>query len=89
MLFLALALVPGLMVVVDFVQTGLVGRLSLAVLAVILAGCGLLSLTVGLILHSIARRAQEFEYQLQVLGEQFGSNSVALKTPTESPDNGR
>jgi hypothetical protein len=89
LLFLALALVPGLMVVVHFVQTGLAGRLSLAVLAVILAGCGLLSLTVGLILHSIARRAQEFEYQLQVLVEQFGSNSVALKPPTGSPDNGR
>jgi len=89
LLFLALALGPGLMVVVHFIQTGLAGRLSLAVLAVVLAGCGLLSLTVGLILHSIARRAQEFEYQLQVLVEQFGSNSVALKTPTESPDNGR
>jgi len=42
-LFLALALVPGLMVVVHFVKTGLAGRLSLAVLAVVLAGCGLLS----------------------------------------------
>lgn len=89
LLFLALALVPGLMVVVDFMQTGLVGRLSLAVLAVILAGCGLLSLTVGLILHSIARRAQEFEYQLQVIAEQFGLNSVALKSPTGSRDSGR
>ena len=88
LLFLAFALVPGLMVVAHFVQTGLAGRLSLAVLAVVLAGCGLLSLTVGLILHSIARRAQEFEYQLQVLGEQFGSNSVALKPPTGSPDSG-
>jgi glycosyltransferase involved in cell wall biosynthesis len=89
LVFLALALVPGLIVIVDFVHTSLVGRLSLAVLAVILAGCGLLSLTVGLILHSIARRAQEFEYQFQVLAEQFGSNSVTLKTPTGSPDNGR
>jgi glycosyltransferase involved in cell wall biosynthesis len=89
LLFLVLALVPGLMVVVDFVRTGFAGRLSLAVLTVVLAGCGLLSITVGLILHSIARRAQEFEYQLQVLAEQFGSNSVALKTPTGSAHDGR
>jgi hypothetical protein len=89
LLFLALALVPGLIVIIEFVNTGLVRRLPLAVLAVILAGCGLLSLTVGLILHSIARRAQEFEYQFQVLAEQFGSNSVPLKTPPGSPENGR
>jgi glycosyltransferase involved in cell wall biosynthesis len=89
LVLLALALVPGLIVIVDFVHTSLVGRVSLAVLAVILAGCGLLSLTVGLILHSIARRAQEFEYQFQVLAEQLGSNSVTLKTGTGSPDNGR
>lgn len=87
--FLALALVPGFVVIVDFVHTSLVPRLSLAALAVMLAGCGLLSLTVGLILHSIARRAQEFEYQFQVLSEQFESNAAALKTPTGSPDNGR
>ena len=89
LLFLALALIPGLIVIIEFVNTGLVRRLPLAVLAVILAGCGLLSLTVGLILHSIARRAQEFEYQFQVLAEQFGSNSVPLKTPPGSPENGR
>jgi glycosyltransferase involved in cell wall biosynthesis len=89
LMFLLLALVPGLIVTIEFVNIGLVRRLPLAVLAVILGGCGLLSLTVGLILHSIARRAQEFEYQFQVLAEQFGSNSVPLKTPPGSPENGR
>jgi glycosyltransferase involved in cell wall biosynthesis len=70
----ALALVPGLIVIVEFIKTGLVARLPFAVLSVGLVLCGLLSITVGLILHSIARRAQEFEYQLQVLAEELRSN---------------
>lgn len=90
LLFLALSVVPGLIVIIDFVHTGLVTRLPLAVLAVALAWCGLLSITVGLILHSIARRAQEFEYQLQVLAEQFGSNPAGVGTPAPGPiENGR
>jgi glycosyltransferase involved in cell wall biosynthesis len=70
LLFLAVALVPGLIVLLDFVHLDRGKTLPLAVLAVILAGCGMLSITVGLILHSIARRAQEFEYQLQLLAEE-------------------
>ncbi|HWN10809.1 MAG TPA: glycosyltransferase [Pyrinomonadaceae bacterium] len=68
---IALALIPGIIVIVEFIKTGLVPRLPSAVLAVGLVLCGLLSITVGLILHSIARRAQEFEYQLQVLAEEL------------------
>jgi hypothetical protein len=33
--------------------------------------CGLLSLTVGLVLHSIARRSQELEYHLQILTDEL------------------
>jgi len=66
-----LALVPGTIVVVEFLRTGLVPRLPSAVLAVGLVLCGLLSLTAGLILHSIARRSQEFEYQMQVLADEL------------------
>ena len=70
-LLMALALIPGTIVIIDFVNTGLVPRLPSALLAVGLMICGLLSITVGLILHSIARRAQEFEYQMQMLGEEL------------------
>jgi glycosyltransferase involved in cell wall biosynthesis len=70
LLFLAVAMVPGLIILLDVVHSSRVKTLPLAVLAVILAGCGMLSITVGLILHSIARRAQEFEYQLQVLTDE-------------------
>jgi glycosyltransferase involved in cell wall biosynthesis len=73
---LALALIPGLIVIIEFINTGLVPRLPAAVLAVGLVLCGLLSITVGLILHSIARRAQEFEYQLQVLAEELRSDTA-------------
>lgn len=68
---LVMALVPGFLSVVDFVNRGGGARLPLAVLAVGLVLCGLLSLTVGLILHSIARRSQEFDYQLQVLTDEM------------------
>lgn len=66
----ALALVPGAIVVYEFVETGLVARLPSAVLAVGLALAGMLSITVGLILHTIARRSQEMEHQLQSLLEE-------------------
>jgi glycosyltransferase involved in cell wall biosynthesis len=68
-----MALVPGTIVIVDFLKTGLVPRLPSALLAVGLVLCGLLSITVGLILHSIARRSQEFEYQIQVLAGELRS----------------
>jgi len=68
-----LALIPGTVVIVEFIKTGLVPRLPSAVLAVGLVLCGLLSITVGLILHSIARRSQEFEYQMQVLADELRS----------------
>lgn len=68
-----LALVPGILVIIEFIKTGLVPRLPSAILAVGLVLCGLLSLTVGLILHSIARRSQEFEYQMQVLADELRS----------------
>jgi len=71
LLLIGLALIPGVLVIVEFINTGLVPRLPSAVLAVGLVLCGLLSITVGLILHSIARRAQEFDYQIQILAEEF------------------
>jgi glycosyltransferase involved in cell wall biosynthesis len=80
LVLLALALIPGSIVIVQFINTGLLTRLPLAVLSVGLVLCGLLSVTVGLILHSIARRAQEFEHQLQVLAEELRSST--RRTPT-------
>jgi hypothetical protein len=57
LIFLALA--AGLPVVLEYMRTGLVHRLPLAVLAVGLALLGAMALLGGLILSSVKRRAAE------------------------------
>jgi len=66
--FVLLGLVPGTVVIVEFIKTGLVPRLPSAVLAVGLILSGMLAIVVGIVLHTIARRFQELDYQLKVLG---------------------
>ena len=68
---MALGLVPGLIVLLEFFETGLVLRLPSAVLAVGLELMGMLAITVGLILHTIVRRSQEFDYQLRMMMEEM------------------
>jgi glycosyltransferase involved in cell wall biosynthesis len=70
-ILLLLSLVPGLAVVLEFVKQHAIVRPILAILAVGVFLCGLLSISVGLVLHSIARRSQEFDYQIQVLGDEL------------------
>jgi hypothetical protein len=72
LLLILLGLIPGTVVIVDFVKTGLVPRLPSAVLAVGLVLSGLLSIVVGLVLHTIARRFQELDYQLKILASESG-----------------
>ncbi|HWX43632.1 MAG TPA: glycosyltransferase [Blastocatellia bacterium] len=62
---IVLGLVPGIRVIVDYFETGLVPRLPSAVLAVGLVLTGVLSIVVGLILHTISRRFRELNSQLQ------------------------
>lgn len=64
---IAFSLLPGLIVVLEFFKTGLVLRLPSAVLAVGLALAGMLSITIGLVLHTIVRRSQEFDHQLRTM----------------------
>jgi glycosyltransferase involved in cell wall biosynthesis len=78
--FLAVALVPGLTVLAEYFKSGFV-KMPGAVLASGLAICSLLLIAIGLLLHSIARRAQEFDYQLQMLGDQLGRER---KSPDEA-----
>ena len=76
LLLMALGLVPGAVVVVEFIKTGLVPRLPSAVLAVGLVLSGMLCLVVGLILHTITRRFQELDHQLKVLGREADVQQV-------------
>ena len=62
-------LAAGLFVVVEFVQTGLVLRLPLAVFAVGAVLSGMLLATVGLILHTMASRFRELNYKLRAMEE--------------------
>jgi len=74
---LLLSLIPGLAVVLEFVRQHVIVRPILAILAVGVFLCGLLSISVGLVLHSIARRSQEFEYQIQVLGDELRARNLS------------
>ena len=64
LVLIVLGFVPGTVVIVEFIKTGLVPKLPSAVLAVGLVLSGMLLLVVGLILHTITRRFQELEHQL-------------------------
>ena len=61
-----LGFVPGAVVIVEFIRTGLVPRLPSAVLAVGLVLSGMLLLVVGLVLHTVTRGFQELEHQLKL-----------------------
>jgi glycosyltransferase involved in cell wall biosynthesis len=68
--FSAAALLPGSIVIWEYLRTGLVPRMPSAVLAV---GMGLvagLCLTVGIILHSMTRRICELEYLIRSVANQ-------------------
>ena len=60
-------LIPGLIVIQEFLFTGRILRFPLALLAVGLVLSGLLLAFVGLVLHTIARRFHELDYQMQEL----------------------
>jgi glycosyltransferase involved in cell wall biosynthesis len=64
--FIVLGFIPGGVVVVEFLKTGMVPRLPSAVLAVGLTLSGMLMIVVGLVLHTITRRFQELEHQFKV-----------------------
>ncbi|HYN86327.1 MAG TPA: glycosyltransferase [Pyrinomonadaceae bacterium] len=61
----------GLAAFVVTVGDGRSMPLALSLAAILLFACGLLSVTVGLVLHSIARRSQEFEYHMHLLADEF------------------
>jgi hypothetical protein len=81
---IALGFIPGIIVIYEFFETGLAPRLPSVVLAVGLIFCGLLSITVGLILHTIVRRSQELDHQLRTLTDDLRQQlEVALNRDRE------
>jgi glycosyltransferase involved in cell wall biosynthesis len=63
---IVLGFVPGIIVTLEFIRTGLVPRLPSAILAVGLVLSGMLLVVVGLVMHTITRRFQELEHQLKM-----------------------
>ena len=68
LLLMIAGFIPGTIVLVEFLHTGLVPRLPSAVLAVGLVVSGLVVALAGLILHTLARRFQELDLQMRLLG---------------------
>ena len=68
-------LVPGLIVVLEFINTGVIRHLPSAILAVGLNLSGMLLIIAGLILHTIARRFQELNHHFQLLIEEQAATS--------------
>jgi amino acid transporter len=59
--------IPGYVVVKEFIATGIVLHIPLALLAVGMVLSGLFVMFIGLVLHTISHRFQELDYQLQNL----------------------
>ncbi len=71
---MASGLVPGFLVIDEFLRTGEILRTPSAILSVGLVLSGLFVGFMGLVLHTIARRFQELDHQLQRVSEhQFDS----------------
>ena len=84
-LFLVLmCFIPGIIVILEFLRTGLIPRLPSAVLAVGLVLSGLVVAMVGLVLHTVARRFQELDLQLRNLGREVseGHQEQRLDRPS-------
>jgi hypothetical protein len=59
--------IPGCIVIKEFMATGIVLHVPLAILAMGMVLSGLFIMFIGLVLHTISYRFQELDYQLQGL----------------------
>jgi glycosyltransferase involved in cell wall biosynthesis len=75
LLLVTVSFAGGLLVFLEYYRRGVITRPMLAGAALAVFLSGLLMAAVGLVLHSIARRAQEFEYQIQLLGDELRAHS--------------
>jgi glycosyltransferase involved in cell wall biosynthesis len=71
LLLVALGFIPGTMVILEFVRTGLIGRMPSAVLAVGIVLTGFISIVVGIILHVVAQRFRELDASLQAMADEL------------------
>ncbi len=74
LIFLILGLICGIPVIVEFSVTHLVERFPTALLAVALVLCGALSLTVGLVLDTVAKNNRK-QWEIAVYGAYFNARA--------------
>jgi hypothetical protein len=81
-ILVGVGLVPGFIVIDEYVRTGQILRFPFAVLSVGLVLSGLLVLFSGVVLHAIARRFQELDYQLiELLSRKVTARNKQLHAP--------
>ena len=64
--FILSGLIPGLVAVAGYLETGLVTHFPSAILSVGMILTGLLCITIGLVLHTLDRRFREMEYLIGI-----------------------
>jgi glycosyltransferase involved in cell wall biosynthesis len=84
LLLILFGFVPGTIVIMEFIKTGLVPRLPSAVLAVGLVLAGLISIAAAIVLHTIARRFQELDHQLKILSFESTMSFLADNGPDDA-----
>jgi glycosyltransferase involved in cell wall biosynthesis len=82
--FIAVALIPGTGVILDYWRTGLVPRLPSAILAVAFVLAGMLLGMIGLILNTTVGRFRELNYQLRILSNELGVGPQGMRNQSEA-----
>lgn len=71
LILVGLGFIPGTIVIVEFIRTGLIGRFPSAILAVGIVLTGFISIVVGIILHVVAQRFRELDASLQAMADEL------------------
>lgn len=75
LILVGLGFIPGTMVILEFIRTGLIGRMPSAILAVGIVLSGFISIVVGIILHVVAQRFRELDAGLQAIADELRRNT--------------
>jgi glycosyltransferase involved in cell wall biosynthesis len=70
-LTVALGMIPGTIVIVEFVRTRYITHVPSAILAVGMVLAGLMLVAIGLILHTVVYHSQELQRRLQLMTEEI------------------
>jgi hypothetical protein len=70
-LVIGLALIPGTIVIVEFIRTRFITHVPSAILAVGMVLAGAVLIAIGLILHTVVRHSQELNIRLQLMTEEL------------------